>query len=189
MLFRLCEHYSYENLLQNKLINKPLESLISENIIICFVCFEEKCNNENTIKLNNQYIFIKTCKCDGDIHKYCLKRWFNIKESCPICRSLMIKKPTILSGIFNNKFMHNFYLFYVRNYTSIVRLFFVLTIFYFIFEYTLLLDHIMYKAIKTKDFYYEDKINLDYFEEEINTLYQSNYINVSEDVNRIIPIE
>jgi len=47
----------------------------------------------------------------------------------------------------------------------------------------------MYKAIKTKDFYYEDKINLDYFEEEINTLYQSNYINVSEDVNRIIPIE
>ena len=142
MLFTLCEHYSF----YNEPKDDPLISLNNQNTIICFVCFEEKYDNENTMKLNKQSYFIKSCQCDGDLHHFCLKKWFEMKKSCPICRKPMIQKSIFVFGIFNNIYIYYLYLFCARNYSKIVRCIFVFTIFYFIFKYTILLDKILYKS-------------------------------------------
>ena len=181
MLFRLCEHYSFNDGTKISFSNS-CKSSTNENIIICFICFEERIHNQKTTKLNNQLYFIKTCQCDGNIHQLCLERWFSVKEVCPICRNAMIEKPVILFGIFNNKYMRRFYLFCARNYLLIIRYLFMITIFYFIFEYTVLLDRILYKSQEMKNLY---------FEEEINYYYHINCTdtNTNEQINRIIPAE
>ena len=71
MLFRICEHYD-----DNQLIYE--EWLVDEKD--CFICFEKINMNESKIhKLNNQLLFIKNCRCDGYVHKKCLKRIYCIK--------------------------------------------------------------------------------------------------------------
>ena len=77
MLFRVCEHYDDDTNYKNALIE----------VKDCFICFELINANEfKKNKLNNNSLFIKNCRCDGYVHKKCLKIWFDIHKSCPICR-------------------------------------------------------------------------------------------------------
>ena len=54
--------------------------------IECFICYENKNENEIPIKLKEQKIYIKICMCDVWIHNKCLSQWCKINNKCPICR-------------------------------------------------------------------------------------------------------
>ena len=75
MYFNTCEHYDNIGIIYHE-ENKD-----------CFICFDEKIPNENKpTKLRYQNLYIKTCDCDGTVHNYCLKKWFDKHKKCPICR-------------------------------------------------------------------------------------------------------
>lgn len=88
MLYRLIEHYDISNYQRYKLIEN---NITPESIDECFICLQENLNEEIPIKLMIQDLYIKTCNCDGYIHKDCLSRWHKIHNSCPICRRNMIR--------------------------------------------------------------------------------------------------
>lgn len=101
MLYRLVEHYDTTNYKKCELIeNKDNPEIIEE----CFVCLQETNNQEIPIKLTHQNLYIKTCECQGYIHKDCLSKWYNINMTCPICRQNMIilSNKTIQQLIINN---------------------------------------------------------------------------------------
>jgi len=57
----------------------------------CFICFEEANEYEKyPSRLNNINNFYKTCSCDGWIHENCMKIWYDIHKSCPICNTPII---------------------------------------------------------------------------------------------------
>jgi uncharacterized CHY-type Zn-finger protein len=59
---------------------------------ICFICFENELESKFLLtKLKNQHFYIKICLCDGWIHSECLTCWYNMKQTCPICRKHMIE--------------------------------------------------------------------------------------------------
>ena len=93
MIFRVVEHYDYENY---RLENRETETDFASNE--CFICYEVAVKDElQTIRLNNQTDFIKLCECNGWIHKKCLNDWFEQAHTCPICRTNIQKTPSILS--------------------------------------------------------------------------------------------
>lgn len=57
----------------------------------CFICFENKKENELPYLLKSQSVFVKSCSCDGWVHNSCLQIWCNTNEQCPICRKIMYK--------------------------------------------------------------------------------------------------
>lgn len=59
---------------------------------ICFICFEYEIENEiKPINLGNQCFYIKDCVCNGSVHQYCLRKWFDKNKTCPICRIKVIE--------------------------------------------------------------------------------------------------
>jgi hypothetical protein len=84
----------------NKLYNKQ------EEYDFCFICYEIQIENEKKpLKLYTQPYYVKSCYCDGFIHKYCLDKWYSLSESCPICREFIIYKKMIdfnISYIYHN---------------------------------------------------------------------------------------
>jgi hypothetical protein len=102
MLFRVCEHYSDDH--QN----------IQDQNNVCFICFEYEIDNEkNPINLRKHHLYLNSCICDGAVHKFCLKTWFYIHKSCPICRIKVIE--------YNNTtlIIYNFIPFGIKIYTFI----------------------------------------------------------------------
>lgn len=84
MFFNVCEHYD-----DNK-------EIIRDECNNCFICFEYKINNENIpTSLHKQKIYLNNCICNGSIHNYCLKIWFDKNKSCPICRINVIESNNI----------------------------------------------------------------------------------------------
>ena len=80
MLFRVCEHYD-DN-----------QQIIQPEYNECFICFEYKTDNENKpTNLQKQQIYFNNCLCNGAVHNYCLKIWFDKNKSCPICRINVIE--------------------------------------------------------------------------------------------------
>lgn len=81
MIFRTFDHY-----------NNDLCDFIEE-YDFCFICYEIQIENEiKPLKLNNQPYYLKTCSCDGFIHKPCLDKWYSLSQTCPICREFIIYK-------------------------------------------------------------------------------------------------
>ena len=81
MIFRVCEHYYYDDEQYNE----------------CFICFEYITDNENKpINLQKQQLYVNNCCCDVAVHTCCLKKWFNIYKSCPICRIVVVENNTNL---------------------------------------------------------------------------------------------
>ena len=71
---------------------------------ICFICFENETETKFLLtKLKNQNLYIKNCLCDGWIHSECLTCWYNIKQTCPICREHMIEIIKPCSDTYLNK--------------------------------------------------------------------------------------
>jgi hypothetical protein len=98
----------------------------------CFICYENDSKNKKLINLNSKNNYLKNCKCNGYIHQECLDLWFELNQSCPVCRKLMIKKDTSSSicslNIFKN--WYNKYKYYITNIKQ-----FILTLCFFSFMF------------------------------------------------------
>lgn len=58
----------------------------------CFICLQLKIEDEEiTIKLNEQTLYINECTCNSSVHNLCLKKWVDRYYSCPICRKRIIR--------------------------------------------------------------------------------------------------
>jgi hypothetical protein len=62
---------------------------MNEDTNVCVICFECKKQNETTVKMNSQEVYMKFCPCNICIHISCLEMWFNENGSCPICHEQM----------------------------------------------------------------------------------------------------
>ena len=46
-------------------------------------------------------MYLNNCICDGAVHCFCLKTWFNKNKSCPICRIDVIENNNVTLIIYN----------------------------------------------------------------------------------------
>jgi hypothetical protein len=135
MLFRTCDHYYNDEL------------VINSETSVCFICYELLYEDMKPIKLNSKTYYIKKCNCEGFVHKKCIDKWYNINNSCPICRSTIIKNTNFITKILAiNHYFVIFYFFYLRNFIKIKRYFFILFYIYFTSEiyFTLLNSNFIY---------------------------------------------
>jgi hypothetical protein len=90
MIFRVCEHYDDE---------QPICEYYDKE---CFICFELKSSHGfKTISLMEQKLYLHNCNCNGPIHNECLQLWFNMNNSCPICRNKMVERNNATIIIFS----------------------------------------------------------------------------------------
>ncbi len=91
MIFRVYEHYDDEQPL--------LYQSYGDEIDRCFICYEIRTSLElKPTSLQNE-LYYKKCRCDGLIHKTCLKMWICKQHKCPICRTILIQ-PKCSKNIF-----------------------------------------------------------------------------------------
>ena len=82
---------------------KKREKEKKENYDFCFVCYEIGIPNEKKpLKLKTQKYYIKSCTCDGLIHKHCLDIWYSTTQICPICREYICDLETFKTLIVTN---------------------------------------------------------------------------------------
>ena len=97
-----------DNINNNNINN--IDNIDNVNNIIneCTICLEtntttsdiilmQTYNNSISYNCINYKYFLYgywNCKCNGYLHKHCLKKWLAIDESCPICR-MTTNKVTI----------------------------------------------------------------------------------------------
>jgi hypothetical protein len=124
MLFRVCDHYS------------DSQEIIQQEYNECFICFEYQTTNEKEPnKLRNQLLYLNNCICDGSVHDSCLKIWFNINKSCPICRIKFIEYNKATMIIFNYiPFGIRMYTFITSNLITLFRLISVMLFFYVLMD-------------------------------------------------------
>ena len=77
MLFRTIDHY--DELLYDENRENPE----------CFICYEV---DVERIQLHAQKEYIRTCECNGFIHRHCLRKWIEHSMKCPICRKYIAKQ-------------------------------------------------------------------------------------------------
>lgn len=80
----------------------------------CFICYEVM-NYKKPIRLKNNCYYLKKCTCDGSIHKKCLDYWYNIKNTCPICRITIVKNSDIMIKIFKKNRNLFLLIIYIKN--------------------------------------------------------------------------
>jgi hypothetical protein len=155
MLFRLCDHYDD---------NYPIVDNNQVDIYECFICFE--IINKNDLrysKLNKQSMFIKNCKCDGNIHKKCLKIWFDTNRSCPICRTNVIEKNCVSFIVVNFiPFGNYIYLKFYNLLFSMSRLIFFLFFLYNIFDFYL--ECYLFNSKIYEDYTYQNNVDYSYYQ-------------------------
>lgn len=83
MLFRVVEHYD--------LPEKEIISIEQENE--CLLCLQINTDADKLapVDLKTQQLYLKMCNCGGWFHITCLHQWYQVSNSCPICR-VRIKK-------------------------------------------------------------------------------------------------
>lgn len=158
MLFRVCEHYDdNETLYDNSLTDMK----------DCFICFEIiPINQIKNNKLNNQQMFIKNCRCDGNIHEKCLKMWFDMNRSCPICRKIVTEKNNVSVFLINYIPFGNYIYIKINDLLNITRFIFLLFFVYNMFDYYL--NIIMLSSKNYEDHTYANNFNYYYFRNESN---------------------
>ena len=133
MLFRVCEHYNDEPIIQER--NNE-----------CFICFEYKTDFENKpTNLQKQKLYLINCLCNGAVHNYCLKIWFDKHRSCPICRINVIENNE--ATIFIYQFIPwgiQIYSFAKKMSIRFVRILAVMLFFYALIDFCLLMFKIKY---------------------------------------------
>jgi len=112
MYFRLIDHYpdfSEDN---------------ASELNDCLICLEINTpDNLKPINLKTQQIYFKKCRCGGWVHIRCLCEWYEISNSCPICRLYMTKSKSMsVIYVFSVKFA-NFYETCILVFTRICFLF------------------------------------------------------------------
>ena len=91
----------------------------------CFICYN---NNKQALLLLSNLVDKTNCKCDGYIHKRCLKKWTSLKKTCPICNSNIYKTP---SSIISNTIETNYHV----TGTMIIRIYNPRIVKYFTYAY------------------------------------------------------
>jgi hypothetical protein len=90
MIFRVYDHYD-DNQPNTTSLSMPNE---------CFICYDIRNGLESyPISLKSQSNYIKTCRCDGWIHKQCLDIWCKKQNKCPICRLKLSEKTNVVCAI------------------------------------------------------------------------------------------
>jgi hypothetical protein len=148
MIFRVCEHYS-EELIYKENCDKE-----------CFICFETKSSQGfKTINLTEQTIYLHNCRCNGPIHNECLQLWFNMNESCPICRNKMIERNNATIVVFYYLPYGISFYFFIKNVT--LKILHIMLIFLFLHR----LIELCF-IIKTRYKLYDDYISISFSEDE-----------------------
>jgi hypothetical protein len=81
---RVIDHYDY---LPNK-IPEIVDITTIHNE--CFICLEIQSDDKMTpIDWKTQSIYLKLCDCGGNLHLCCVSKWYNVANTCPICRKFM----------------------------------------------------------------------------------------------------
>jgi hypothetical protein len=112
----MMTHYStFENYNDNIQITKKKIYKKPE----CFICYE--IINKPPIRLKNNRYYQQKCSCNCWIHKKCLDSWYNIKQTCPVCRINIIKNTDILVKI--SKFNYKLFLLiiFIQNNIKIIK--------------------------------------------------------------------
>jgi hypothetical protein len=116
----------------------------------CFICYE--IINKPPIRLKNNCYYQQKCSCNCWIHKKCLDSWYNIKQTCPICRINIIKNTDILVKI--SKFNYKLYLLiiFIQNNSKIIKtcLYFILFLLLLFKLYINIIFLLMYEIYKYK---------------------------------------
>lgn len=80
---RVIDHYEY-------LPNKKIQEIVDISHNECFICLEVYTDDKITpIDWKTQNKYLKLCECGGYLHLYCINKWYNVANSCPICRKFM----------------------------------------------------------------------------------------------------
>ena len=142
MFFNVCEHYDD---------NQPI---VKEHYDECFICFEYKTHDENIpTTLQKQKIYLNNCTCNGSIHNYCLKIWFDKNKSCPICRIHVIENNNATIVFFNYiPYGISIYIFIKNLSIKFIKLFSIILFFYALIDFYLIL--ITSKYIPYNDYTY-----------------------------------
>lgn len=146
----------------------------------CFICFEIKKEEQMSIQLKNQTIFLKFCKCDGWIHDSCLKTWFTANEKCPICRNIMLENNT-----FDLEYGFYIFLYYYLMKKFLYNLFQSIIRFRNIFMFCFIVSNIIHIVFIAYDKNYQYIYNYEYTNEYCPP---SEYHYNEPIENRIIPI-
>lgn len=90
----------------------------------CIICFEYKKQNETTVKMNSQEVYINFCPCNIYIHISCLEIWFNQKGTCPICHEQIYENNWYkFTSRFIKKYKNMFVFFYLlTNFINIINI-------------------------------------------------------------------
>lgn len=84
MLFRVIEHYDFHQ--------EEEQILLIESNNECLLCLEINTDDKLTpVNLKTQQVYLKMCNCGGWFHITCLREWYVVSNSCPICRRYMEK--------------------------------------------------------------------------------------------------
>jgi hypothetical protein len=70
--------------------NKSENNLSSTNTIeqnLCIICWTPEKNHRYAYLIKDYVEYYTVCTCNTYIHEECLKEWYNITNSCPICRT------------------------------------------------------------------------------------------------------
>lgn len=82
MLFRVIEHYDFQ---QDIIYIEPNNE--------CLLCLEINTDDKlMPVDLKTQQVYFKVCNCGGWFHIMCLGEWYEVSNSCPICRRSMKKR-------------------------------------------------------------------------------------------------
>jgi hypothetical protein len=80
---RVIDHYEY-------LPNKKIQDIVDISHNECFICLEIYTDDKITpIDWKTQNKYLKLCECGGYLHLCCINKWYNVANSCPICRKFM----------------------------------------------------------------------------------------------------
>jgi len=85
MLFRVIEHYDD--------LPEQAEIIYIEPTNECLLCLEMNTDDKLVpVNLKTQQVYLKVCNCGGWFHITCLHEWYDVSNSCPICRVYMKKR-------------------------------------------------------------------------------------------------
>lgn len=60
---------------------------------LCVVCWNTDEQNDPVYSIKAYDDYQLYCECNTFIHHTCLQKWYNITNSCPICRQLIVFQP------------------------------------------------------------------------------------------------
>ena len=83
MYFSVFQYYNNNDSILLKEKEEKEDNGEKEEPIVCLICLE---HSNSVLKFKNIIPNYNGCVCDGNYHTSCLYKWFDLHNSCPICR-------------------------------------------------------------------------------------------------------